>query len=106
MKLYLGLAALLLLVVYLPLALIRLVVLFSKIKRRKTRIWAIPLYLILAYLIPLGDVTWHSWNMAKVCPKAGMKIYRTVKADGFIPAGEYGIRELGYSFGESKPSTL
>ena len=102
MKLYIGLAGPLLLYVYLPLALIGLAVLFFKVQPWKTRAWAIPLYLILAYAIPLGDVTWHSWNMAKVCPKAGLQIYRTVKADGFMHGGEYTVRERGYLFAESK----
>jgi hypothetical protein len=103
MKLYLGLAYFLLLLVYLPLALIGLCVMFAKIRRRQTRAWAIPLYLILAYLIPLGDVTWHSWNMAKVCPKAGVRIYRTVKADGFTPSSDWAVLNQGYLFGESRP---
>lgn len=84
MKLYLGLAGPLLLYVYLPLALIGLAVLFAKAKSWKTCAWTVPLYLILAYAIPLGDVTWHSWNMAKVCPKVGLHVYRTVVVDGFL----------------------
>ncbi len=83
MKLYLGLAKPLLLYLYLPLVLIGLMVLFSKVKSWKSRAWVVPLYLFLAYAIPLGDVTWHSWNMAKVCPKAGLHVYRTVVVDGF-----------------------
>lgn len=102
MKLYLGLAKPLLLVVYLPLVLIGLLVLFSKVKSWQNRTWAIPLYLIVAYAIPLGDVTLNSWNMAKVCPKAGLHIYRTVKVDGFIPGSEYTVRERKYHFAEGK----
>jgi hypothetical protein len=105
MKLYLGLAKPLLLVVYLPLVLIGLVVLFSKVKSWQNRTWAIPLYLIVAYAIPLGDVTLNSWSMAKVCPKAGLHIYRTVKVDGFL--GEYAsvdtMRKNPYTFLENKP---
>ena len=101
MKLYIGLAGPLLLFVYLPLVLIGLAVLFRKVKQWKTRAWAIPLYLILAYAIPLGDVTLHSWNMSKVCPKAGLHVYRTVVVDGFMPGGEYTVRERGYRFAES-----
>lgn len=105
MKLYIGLAGPLLLFVYLPLALIGLAVLFSKVKHWKTRAWALPLYLLLAYAIPLGDVTWHSWNMAKVCPKAGLHVYRTVVVDGF--QGEYAgmdtMKRHPYVFVESTP---
>jgi hypothetical protein len=105
MKLYIGLAKPLLLVVYLPLVLIGLVVLFSKVKSWQNRTWAIPLYLIVAYAIPLGDVTLNSWNMAKVCPKAGLHIYRTVEVDGFL--GEYAnvdtMRKYPYAFLENKP---
>lgn len=105
MKLYLGLAGPLLLFVYLPLALIGLAVLFTRVKTWKTRAWAIPLYVILAYAIPLGDVTWHSWNMSKVCPKAGLHVYRTVVVDGF--QGEYAsmdtMKKYPYVFVESTP---
>ena len=102
MKLYIGLAGPVLLIFYLPLVLIGLLVLVSKVWRWKKRYWAIPLYLILAYLIPLGDVTWHSWKMSKVCDQAGLHVYRTVVVDGFTPAGEYTLRESGYSFVEGK----
>lgn len=105
MKLYLGLAGPLLLYVYLPLALIGLTVLFAKVKPWKTRAWVIPVYVILAYAAPLGDVTWHSWNMTKVCPKAGLHVYRTVVVDGF--QGEYAdgdtMKEYSYLFVESTP---
>jgi len=105
MKLYIGLAGPLLLFVYLPLVLIGLVALFRKVKQWKTRAWAIPLYLILAYVIPLGDVTWHSWNMSKVCPKAGLHVYRTVMVDGFMPGSEYAVQKRGYRFAEGTIDT-
>lgn len=107
MKFYIGLAAPLLLYVYLPLAAIGLLVLFAKVESWKTRRWAIPLYLVLAYAIPMGDVTWHSWNMAKVCPKAGLHVYRTVVVDGFMPADETYVSRGGYRFveGEISPKT-
>lgn len=103
MKLYLGLAGPLLLYVYLPLALIGLAVLSAKAKTWKARAWAIPLYLILAYAIPLGDVTWHSWNMSKVCPKAALHVYRTVVVDGFLnkTVGRGTMKEYPYVFVEN-----
>ena len=105
MKLYIGLAGPLLLFVYLPLVLIVLAVMFARVKSWKTRAWVIPLYLIMAYAIPLGDVTRHSWNMSKVCPKAGLHVYRTVVVDGF--QGEYAsmdtMKKYPYVFVESSP---
>ncbi len=104
MKLYLGLAGPLLLITWLPLVLTGFVVLWIKVWRWRRRYWAIPLYLVLAYLIPLGDVTWHSWNMAKVCPKAGLHVYRTVVVDGFqgLFGSEDTMKEHAYVFVESK----
>ena len=105
MKLYIGLAGPVLLIFYLPLVLIGLLVLVSKVWRWKKRYWAIPLYLILAYLIPLGDVTWHSWKMSKVCDQAGLHVYRTVVVGGF--QGQYAdrdtMKEHPYVFVESTP---
>lgn len=106
MKLYIGLAAYLLFVVYLPIVLTGLGILFKKLKPWRTRLWAVPLYLVVAYAIPLGDVTWHSWNMAKVCPNAGLHVYRTVVVDGFYGryAGYDTMKELGYLFVETSES--
>lgn len=104
MKLYLGLAKPLLLYVYLPLVLVGLLVLFFKSKRLRTRLWAIPFYLFLAYAIPLGDVTWHSWHMAKVCPNAGIHIYRTVEVDGFYCSISSIIEKYPYAFVEGDES--
>lgn len=101
MKLYMGWGCTLVLYVYVPLALIGLFILFRKIKPWKTRAWAVPLYVLVAYAIPLGDVTWHSWNMAKVCPKAGLHIYRTVVVDGYMPGDPEYVRKKGYRFMES-----
>ena len=106
MKLYIGLAGPLLLFVYLPLALIGLAVLLIRVKTWKTRAWVIPLYLVLAYAIPLGDVTKHSWNMSKVCPKAGLHVYRTVVVDGFIPEQSVSkdlLERYPYRFVETRP---
>ena len=105
MKLYIGLAGPALLIFYLPLVLIGLLVLASKVWRWKKRYWAIPLYLILAYLIPLGDVTWHSWKMNKACDQAGLHIYRTVVVDGFqgLYADRDTMKEHPYVFVEDKP---
>ena len=105
MKLYIGLAGPVLLIFYLPLVLIGLLALVSKVWRWKKRYWAIPLYLILAYLIPLGDVTWHSWKMSKACDQAGLHVYRTVVVDGFqgLYADRDTMKEHSYAFVESKP---
>lgn len=55
--------------------------------------------ILLAYAIPLGDVTIHSIAMAKVCPSAGLHIYKTVEVDGFI--GSTALRDTPYRFNES-----
>jgi hypothetical protein len=54
------------------------------------------LALLLAYAIPLGDVTVNSIAMAKVCPSAGLHIYRTVEVEGFI--GHYNLKDKPYQF--------
>jgi len=54
------------------------------------------LTLILAYVIPLGDVTVNSMAMAKVCPSAGLHVYKTVKVQGFV--GHYDLRGSPYQF--------
>lgn len=50
--------------------------------------------LLLAYAIPLGDVTYNSLAMAKVCPSVGLHVYRTVEVDGFID--RYDLRGSPY----------
>ena len=106
MKIYIGLAAYVLILVYLPLILIGLIFLLKKAKLRRIRFWAIPFYVILAYAIPLGDVTWHSWNMSMVCPKVGLHVYRTVVVDGFVPKQHVSkdiLERYAYSFVETRP---
>ena len=105
MKFYIGLASLPLTYIYLPLVLFGLWRLCRKVKRRQTRVWAIPLYLILAYLIPLGDVTWHSWNMHKACKNVGLHVYRTEVIDGYSlsSAGKDILERFPYQFVESRP---
>lgn len=57
------------------------------------------LALLLAYVIPLGDVTFNSLAMAKVCSSAGLHIYKTVEVEGFI--GSYDLHGGQYQFYES-----
>jgi len=54
------------------------------------------LALILAYAIPLGDVTVNSLAMAKVCPTAGLHIYKTMEVEGFV--GHYDLKNSPYRF--------
>jgi len=57
---------------------------------------------VLAYVIPLGDVTINSLAMAKVCPTAGLHIYKTVEVEGYIDSGsELTLRQSPYKFIES-----
>ena len=107
MTLFVGLAKLLLLYVYLPFVIRGLLIMAYKIKRWRTAFWAVPLYLALAYVIPLGDVTWHSWHMAQVCPQAGVHIYRRVKVDGYYSsyyAGKETLEQYQYTFVEKNGS--
>jgi len=63
---------------------------------------AMMLTLLLAYTIPLGDVTFNSMAMAKVCPSAGLHIYRTVEVEGYVDSGsEITLRQSPYKFIES-----
>lgn len=60
------------------------------------------LLLVVAYVIPLGDVTVNSLAMAKVCPTAGLHIYKTVEVEGYIDSGsEVTLRQSPYKFVES-----
>lgn len=54
--------------------------------------------ILIAYAIPLGDVTINSLAMAKVCPSAGLHIYKTVEVEGFV--GSAALRESPYRFNE------
>lgn len=54
------------------------------------------LAVLLAYAIPLGDVTVNSLAMAKVCPTAGLHIYKTVEVEGLV--GHYDVRDRPYRF--------
>lgn len=53
---------------------------------------------LLAYAIPLGDVTVNSIAMEKACPSAGLHIYKTAEVEGFI--GRYSLRDIPYRFVE------
>lgn len=100
MKLYItGMSLFVLAVFYLPLVLWAL---WKLLKRpiptpRKTAL--IILLLAIAYAIPLGDVTINSLAMAKVCPTAGLHIYKTVEVEGFV--GSTALRDAPYRFNES-----
>lgn len=59
------------------------------------------LFFIVAYLIPLGDVTYNSFAMAKVCPTAGLHIYKTVEVDGYLGlASKEDLKRYSYRFME------
>ncbi len=106
MKLYISdLSIGMLVVLYLPLALWLLwKVARSKSVSKAAKGFVIPLVLILAYAIPLGDVTAHSIAMGKVCPKAGLNIYKKVRVEGYFDTGS-GPREIeqyGYRYIETQ----
>jgi hypothetical protein len=99
-KFYIGLAGLLLLFVYLPVVLAGLLFLAT----RKWRWWIkapiLLAYLAIAYVVPLGDVTVNSMNMAKMCGKVGLHINRTVEVDGYFSrhAGSETLHKYKYAF--------
>lgn len=89
MKLYISdLSLLVLAIFYLPLVIWVLwrVVRSPKLAGLK-KVFAVLVVLILAYAIPLGDVTLNSIAMTKVCPKAGLHIYKKVQVEGYFDQG-------------------
>lgn len=102
MKLYITEAPIfVLLIFYLPIVLFIL----WRIARSKrfgkiAKAVVIPVFLIIAYVIPLGDVTLNSLAMAKVCPKAGLHVYKQVKVEGYFdPSGSSeDLKRLGYRY--------
>lgn len=61
------------------------------------------LTLTLAYAIPLGDVTINSIAMAKVCPSAGLHIYKTAAVEGYFGdlGGKDTLERYPYRFVET-----
>jgi hypothetical protein len=110
MKLYISdLAAYLLLLFYLPLA---LGALWKLARWHGLSGWrkgsALLVGVLLAYAIPLGDVTLNSITMERVCQRAGLHVYRKVVVDGYLdrhnlPAN---IDAYGYRFVEIPQSRL
>ncbi|MDD2893428.1 MAG: hypothetical protein PHF20_05820 [Halothiobacillaceae bacterium] len=98
MKLYITAASVFVLIVfYLPLVLWVLWRIGRSPRwRGATKAGVMMLTLLLAYAIPLGDVTVNSIAMAKVCPSAGLHIYRTVEVEGFV--GHYTVKDSQYRF--------
>lgn len=109
MKLYIsGLSLLVLAIVYVPLV----IWLLSRIAKSQTlgrgkKAIAITIAAIAAYLIPFGDVTVNSIAMANVCPRAGLRIYRTAEVAGYFQPswGEYLLKKHPYRFMEELVST-
>jgi hypothetical protein len=102
MKLYItDLSMLVLLLLYLPLVLFLLWrIVRSKRLSKLGKAVVIPIFLVIAYAIPLGDVTINSIAMAKVCPNAGLHVYKQVKVDGYFdPLGSLDTLErFSYRF--------
>ncbi|HRE15572.1 MAG TPA: hypothetical protein PLW86_00690 [Rhodocyclaceae bacterium] len=98
MKLYItNLSLLVLLLLYLPVVLWGLRRLWrSQQLRGLWKAGVMMLAIVLAYALPLGDVTVNSMAMGKACPKAGLHIYRTVEVEGFI--GRYRLSDTPYQF--------
>lgn len=86
MKLYITVPSVLVLIVfYLPVVLWVLWRIWRSPRWRGAgKVGILTLALLLAYAIPLGDVTVNSMAMAKVCPNAGLHIYKTVEVGGYL----------------------
>ncbi len=109
MKLYIsGLSVIVLALFYLPLIIWALLAIGrSKTLSRAKKALVLILVAILAYAIPLGDVTLNSIAMAKVCPTAGLHVYKTVKVEGYFDrrASDYVLKKYPYRFIEyERPS--
>jgi hypothetical protein len=90
MRLYIsGLMFYFLLLLYLPLVLLGLWWLARRLRHRwlpgrpGVRRALVAGYLLAAVLVPLGDVFYTSWQMARLCPEAGLHVYRSVEVEGF-----------------------
>lgn len=106
MKLYISdLSIGMLLVLYLPLALWLLWrVSRSTAVTRKIKLIVIPVLLVLAAVMPIWDVVVNSLAMEKVCPTAGLHVYKKVRVDGYYDTGSgpRQIEEYGYRYIETK----
>lgn len=106
MKLYISdLSAGMLIVLYLPLTLWLLWKVWHGMQTtRAIRALVILILTVLAYAVPLGDVTAHSVSMAKVCPTAGLKIYKKVRVEGYFDTGSgpRQIEQYGYRYIETQ----
>lgn len=85
MKLYISdLSLFVLILFYLPFVLWGMVRLWRTPQLQGAKkMGALLFAVLLAYLIPLGDVTVNSIAMAKVCPSAGLHVYKTVEVEGY-----------------------
>lgn len=106
MKLYISdLSIGMLLVLYLPLVLWLLRnIAHSTAMTRKTKLAVIPVFLILSAAIPMWDVVVNSLAMEKVCPKAGLHVYKKVQVDGYYDtrSGPREIEKYGYRYIETQ----
>lgn len=86
MKLYItDLSLFVLTFLYLPLVLWGLLRIWRTPKLRGfKKAAALIVAVLLAYAIPLGDVTINSLSMVKACPSAGLRIYKTVEVEGYL----------------------
>ena len=102
MKLYITAGSVFVLVLfYLPVVLFVLWrIARSKRLSRLGKAFILPLFLFVAYAIPLWDVTQNSFAMAKVCPTAGLHVYKQVKVEGYFDrsASEQVLERYPYRF--------
>lgn len=88
---------------YLPLVIWVLWRIWNSGLQRGAKVAALMVAVIVAYAIPMWDVTVNSLAMAKVCPTAGLHIYKTVEVDGLIAGvGADFLERHPYKYAEVK----
>ncbi len=106
MRLYISDGALwVLLVLYTPLARLAIWLFWHRLPRRTTvRVGGLFIAIFIAVAFPLWDVFITSARMARVCPNAELKIYKTLQVDGYLTDFGYGENAIqrGFSYMEKQ----
>lgn len=99
MKLYIsGISIIVLLVFYLPLVILLLLRIWLSGLQNLSKVTTMILVAVVAYAIPMWDVTANSVAMAKICPSAGLHIYKTVEVEGFAGGSDDFLERYQYDF--------
>ncbi|MFY9316420.1 MAG: hypothetical protein WAO95_12790 [Burkholderiales bacterium] len=107
MKLYMSEGAIwIMLLIYTPLALLALWGLWKTLSRQGTVRVSVMLFAVgIATLLPTWDVLTTSYQMAQLCPTAGLRVRKSVEVEGYLTnfGGNLGeISHEGFSYIESQ----